>query len=379
MVCNNAQPKVPKAAFNNQRQYSVAQTKQALAQPLMWTFPEDPVQAVKPETSTFELKQPLPANTVGVRCGNNQVRVEVKRDLFAIGQLILPSDLTLGGCAAIGEDVEAQRLNFESDLQGCNSKLEMTEEFLTYSFKLIYQPSPIGSTPVIRTSQTVVDIECYYTRRNNLSSSALKPSWLSFADSKVAEENLYFSLRLMTDNWQLMRKSSHYFLGERIHVEAGVLPYLRVFVDHCVATLTPDRNTEPRYTFIENYGCLVDAVLTDSTSQFLPRSQDHMLQFYLEAFRFKPQNTSSGSNRKTGQDVDRIYITCHLKATAASSPSDAQHKACSFVDVWRAVDGDDEVCSCCDSSCTTRTARDVSIDTDVQWEADAVLGPIYIH
>ncbi|XP_010882551.1 zona pellucida sperm-binding protein 3-like isoform X2 [Esox lucius] len=311
-------PKVPKAAFNNQRQYSVAQTKQALAQPLMWTFPEDPVQAVKPETSTFELKQPLPANT-------------------------------------------------------------MTEEFLTYSFKLIYQPSPIGSTPVIRTSQTVVDIECYYTRRNNLSSSALKPSWLSFADSKVAEENLYFSLRLMTDNWQLMRKSSHYFLGERIHVEAGVLPYLRVFVDHCVATLTPDRNTEPRYTFIENYGCLVDAVLTDSTSQFLPRSQDHMLQFYLEAFRFKPQNTSSGSNRKTGQDVDRIYITCHLKATAASSPSDAQHKACSFVDVWRAVDGDDEVCSCCDSSCTTRTARDVSIDTDVQWEADAVLGPIYIH
>ncbi|KAJ7998154.1 hypothetical protein DPEC_G00219650 [Dallia pectoralis] len=372
----------PVGAFNNQRQSSDVQPEPVPTEPLTWTFPRDPVHAARPETATFEPKQPQPGDTVGVRCGDDRVRVEVKRDLFGIGQLIRPSDLTLGGCVAIGGDVEDQRLNFESDLQGCNSRLEITEDFLIYSFDLIYEPSPIGDTPVVRTSPSVVGIECLYTRRNEVSSDALKPVWLSYIDSKVAEEHVYFSLRLMSDDWQLVRQSSHYFLGERIHVEASVLPDhhapLRVFVDHCVATLAPDSMAVPRYVFIENYGCLVDAVLTDSTSQFLPRPGEHRLQFHLEAFRFKPQNTSSRS--EAGQEnIDQIYITCRLKANAASSRSDAQHKACSFVDAWKAVDGDDDVCGCCDSRCTPRTARGISVDTGVQWEADAVLGPLTIQ
>ncbi|XP_039546542.1 zona pellucida sperm-binding protein 3-like [Pimephales promelas] len=46
-----------------------------------------------------------------------------------------------------------------------------------------------------------------------------------------------------------------------------------------------------------------------------------------------------------------IYITCILKATIASAPSDAQHKSCSFANRWFAADGNDQVCGCCDSTC----------------------------
>ena len=47
----------------------------------------------------------------------------VKKDLLGIGKPVLPADVTLGGCPAIGEDPEAQVLVFESELHGCSSQL----------------------------------------------------------------------------------------------------------------------------------------------------------------------------------------------------------------------------------------------------------------
>lgn len=113
------------AVLQPRKQDSVFQSKQVFETPLTWTFPHDSVLEAKPEVKNFELKQPVPANTVGVKCGENLVQVEVKQDLFGNGQLIQPAHLTLGGCAAAGEDVEAQRLIFESELHGCGRKLEV--------------------------------------------------------------------------------------------------------------------------------------------------------------------------------------------------------------------------------------------------------------
>lgn len=67
----------------------------------------------------------------------------------------------------------------------------------------------------------------------------------------------------------------------------------------------------------------------------------------------------------------QIYMTCVLKATLASAPSDALHKSCSFANGyvhatyeyikgamsdfsycrWLAADGNHQVCACCDSTC----------------------------
>ncbi|XP_052440522.1 zona pellucida sperm-binding protein 3 [Carassius gibelio] len=126
----------------------------------------------------------------------------------------------------------------------------------------------------------------------------------------------------MTDDWSYERPSNSYFLGDVINVEASVKVYnhvpLRVFVDRCMATQVPDVNALPRYLFIENHGCLVDAKVTASSSRFVPRSQEDKIRFQLEAFMF--QGGSSPS----------IYMTCVLKATLASAPSDALHKSCSL-------------------------------------------------
>lgn len=59
-------------------------------------------------------------------------------------------------------------------------------------------------------------------------------------------------------DWQNERASSVYFLGDIINIEASVLQYhhtkLHVYFESCVATVTPDVNSVPRYTFIENHG-----------------------------------------------------------------------------------------------------------------------------
>uniref|UniRef100_A0A8C7HKC9 Zona pellucida sperm-binding protein 3 n=1 Tax=Oncorhynchus kisutch TaxID=8019 RepID=A0A8C7HKC9_ONCKI len=301
----------------------------------------------KPERKPTVLEWPpqLATNSVVTWC---LVRVNVKQDLLGIGRLIQPQRITLGGCAATEEDADAHVITFESELHGCGSELTVCHIYL-------------------KTSAAMVDIECHYLSKA-IVSNALKPTWIPNISNMVPEELLYFSLRFMTADWQFERPSNHYYLGDIINMEASVMPYhhvpLRVFVDRCVATLAPDVHIIPRYSFIEDHGCLVDAKLTGSSSQFLSRSQDDKIQFQLESFRFQPQN-----------DSQQLYITCHLKASAASSPIDAENKACSFTDGWKAAGGDDLVCGCCDFRCAVRKAGDLDSDSDLRWEGKATLGP----
>ncbi|XP_030265200.1 zona pellucida sperm-binding protein 3-like isoform X2 [Sparus aurata] len=321
----------------------------------------------------FEQRQPVPAVSVAARCGEGEVTVEVRQNFLGNGQLIRPSDLTLGGCAA--RDAADHILQFQTELQGCGSTLTMTEESLIYSFSLKYSPTPIGNTVILKTNPAEVVIECHYRRRHYVSSNAVRPTWKPFASNMLAEQQLHFSLRLMTDDWQEQRQSSVYFLSDVMHIEAAVaqghhVP-LRVYVDSCVATVTPDPDSRPRYPFIRNHGCLSDAKLTGAKSYFMQRSQEDKLNFQLKAFRFHQDHRNS------------LYITCRLTATRVSVPVNSQHKVCSFLteaNRWVASGGDNKVCNCCETSCSERRQkRGLAADADLQWEGTAALGPILLE
>nr|XP_033471561.1 zona pellucida sperm-binding protein 3-like [Epinephelus lanceolatus] len=332
---------------------------------------------VKPESKVlmlmFEQRVPVPADSVAARCGEEGVTVEVKQNFLGNGQLIHPSDLTLGGCAAL--DAARHILRFQTQLQGCGSTMTMTEDALIYTFTLMYSPTPIGSTVILKTNPAEVVIECHYRRRHYVSSSAVRPTWELFASNILAEQQLHFSLRLMTEDWQSRRTSSVYFLSDVMHIEAAVLQGhhvpLRVYVDSCVATESPDPDSQPRYPFINNHGCFSDAKLTGAKSYFMQRSREDKLHFQLKAFRFHHDHRNS------------IYITCHLRATRVSVPIDSQHKACSYLteaNRWVASGGDNKVCDCCETSCSEqRQRRSLGADADQQWEGTAALGPILLE
>ncbi|KAG1968991.1 zona pellucida glycoprotein 3e [Pimephales promelas] len=326
---------------------------------LTWSFPSLPEEPQQPDVP-FELPYPVPANSVAAQCGENSVYVEVMKDFFGTGHPLLSSGFTLGGCTATGEDSSAQVLIFESELHGCSGTSMVTEDELVYRFNIMYTPQEASyGVPIVRSSGAVVAIECHYPRTHNVSSDALMPTWIPYASTEFAEDVFVFSLKLMTDDWRFERPSNQYFLGDIINLEASVRLYshvpIRVFVDSCVATAVPDVASVPRYSFIENNGCLVDAKLTGSTSHFMPRTQGDKLRFQLEAFRF--QQADSGL----------VYITCILKVAAATSPSSEQ-KACSFsANGWVSADDSDQVCGCCDTTCSIRSGSDQLLAVSVWW------------
>uniref|UniRef100_A0A671M838 Zona pellucida sperm-binding protein 3 n=1 Tax=Sinocyclocheilus anshuiensis TaxID=1608454 RepID=A0A671M838_9TELE len=345
------------------------QLLQGPVKPLDWRFPIVP--EVQSELAVdFQLRQPVTPSSVAVQCGENWVLVEVKKDLFSNGQLIQPSGLSMGSCPVVGEDSAFRVLIFEYELQDCNSVLMMTEDELVYTFALTYTPEALAGTPITRTNGAVVGVQCHYQRFYNVNSNALRPAWVPFSSTEVGEEVLLFTLKLMMDDWSYQRPSNLYFLGDVINIEASGKVYnhvpLRVFVDRCVATQVPDVNAVPRYSFIENHGCLVDAKATASSSRFMPRTQEDKIRFQLEAFMF--QGGSSPS----------IYITCIVKATLASAPSDALHKSCSFSNGWLAADGNHQACGCCDSTCGPDGGNAAPFG-GIQWEGKASLGPVMVQ
>ncbi|XP_030634864.1 zona pellucida sperm-binding protein 3-like [Chanos chanos] len=270
-------------------------------------------------------------------------------DFLGIGKLIKPSDITLGGCAPTGQDDDSKVLLFETPLHGCGSALQMSENLLIYNFVLTHNPTPSGDEPIVKTNSATVHIECQYLRFHNVSSKALSPTRIPFVATKMSEERLAFSLKLMTDNWRFARPSNVYFFGDTLNIEASVLYNygpLRVFVDYCVASLVPEANEPPIYGVIENHGCLMDSKQTHSNSKFLARVQNDKLYFQLKSFRFAQQEQGP------------IFLTCMLRAIAVPAAVDAENKACSFSDNrWTSADGNDEVCSCCDTTCSLRKGR----------------------
>jgi len=105
-----------------------SQSKQLMEAPLVpltWRFPVVPEEPQQPDVP-FELRVPVAAESIAAQCGESFVHVEVKKDFFGTGQLVNPSFLTLGGCAAVGEDPTTQVLIFQYELQACGSSLTVS-------------------------------------------------------------------------------------------------------------------------------------------------------------------------------------------------------------------------------------------------------------
>ncbi|KAI4551724.1 hypothetical protein MJT46_017976 [Ovis ammon polii x Ovis aries] len=293
------------------------------------------------ETERFRPSKPP---TVMVECQEAQLVVTVDKDLFGTGKLIRPADLTLGpdNCEPLASTDTDGVVRFSVGLHECGNILQVTDDALVYSTFLLHSPRPAGNLSILRTNRVEVPIECHYPRHGNVSSWAIQPTWVPFRTTVFSEEKLVFSLRLMEENWSAEKMTPTFQLGDRAHLQAQVhtgshVP-LRLFVDHCVATLTPDWSTSPYHTIVDFHGCLVDG-LTDASSAFkAPRPKPEILQFTVDVFHF------------ANDSRNMIYITCHLKVTPVDRVPDQLNKACSFSkssNRWSPVEGPTDICRCC--------------------------------
>ncbi|XP_072420933.1 zona pellucida sperm-binding protein 3-like [Chiloscyllium punctatum] len=329
-----------------------------------------------------------PLQTVMVQCGEHNLLVRAQLDLFGTRHLIKAADLTLGtaGCQPTRIYPENQTVLFDYGLHECGSRLQMTEDFLVYTTHLTHVPNYPGSV-IVRTNGAVVPIECRYLRKDNVSSDPIKPTWIPFSSTRSGEGHLSFSLRLMNGDWLTERTSTVYSLGDLIHIEASVslanhLP-LKLYIDRCVATLSPDKDSTPRYSIIDYNGCLLDSKAEDSFSTFVsPRDgrEPDKFRFDLDAFRFY------------GDERSLMFITCHLRV-AAVDQGDSRSKACTFQklqNIWTPLEeSDSDICACCHvGNCGSpreilipfRGSRDLGpeAESEAGLEGEASLGPLII-
>ncbi|XP_075968558.1 zona pellucida sperm-binding protein 3-like isoform X2 [Anarhichas minor] len=294
------------------------------------------------ETNTPHFGDPVGGHEVKtfvLKCHEDSMEVVIKADLFDPGRPVEPTHLRLGPFSAVRDHCTARvsgngEYIIRAPLTECGSKVTFTQSAVLYNNLLLYSPPPASPGGMLRAEGAAVPVQCGYARRYTVS----KPTWSPPISIQSTHLDLDFHLRLMTNDWSSERKSSLYFLGDVVNMEASVdhhhLP-LRLYADSCVATLTPDVNSYPRYPFIDHHGCFTDSQLDGSSSRFLPRVQGEVLHIRLEPFLFHQDHRHT------------IYVTCYLEAEPSSNKHPVK-KACWFMrGRWRSVDGDDGVCGSC--------------------------------
>uniref|UniRef100_A0A3P9HBI4 Zona pellucida sperm-binding protein 3 n=1 Tax=Oryzias latipes TaxID=8090 RepID=A0A3P9HBI4_ORYLA len=319
------------------------------------------------KTASLTDSGPRASDSVRVECTEVSMIVYIQADFYRTGRLVSSGDLFLGGaehkqdrrCRAVVSGHNEYVI--EAGLQDCGSKLTITDDDVIYSNKLVFSPVSNHHT-ITRMTDAIVPVSCHYKRTHTVSSSNTEQAPMTFSQSaKFSTKNSAFSLKLMADDWLTEMLSSKFHLGDFLRFEAkytGPEPR-QLFVESCVATLTPDATSVPRYYFIENHGCFTDSK-AGSVASFLPRSRANLLQFQIDAFLFR------NDLRNT------IYITCNLKATQQMRTT-LTDKACNYVhSSWKSVDENDSVCWCCDNICYQSLPRE-DILCDI-----VTLGPLRI-
>ncbi|XP_074518509.1 zona pellucida sperm-binding protein 3-like [Halichoeres trimaculatus] len=281
-----------------------------------------------------------------LKCHEDSIEVVMKAHLLHPELPVEPDHISLGPAGAAAEHHCKAKVSGNGDyvirapLSDCGGHMMFTSGALLYDNLLVFSP-PLSHGDIVQAHGAAVPVQCEFRRRYTVSSKALKPTWSPQITTQYELLDLDLQLRLMTDDWSSERKSSVYILGETVNMEASVnhhhLP-LRLYVNSCVATLSSDVNSYPRYPFIDHQGCFTDSQLHGSSSRFLPRIKDEILHIQLQSFLF-PED-----HRRT------IYVSCKLDVEPISN-KDPKKKACSFINGrWRSVDGDDGVCEGCNSS-----------------------------
>ncbi|XP_038574038.1 zona pellucida sperm-binding protein 3-like isoform X2 [Micropterus salmoides] len=270
----------------------------------------------------------VPPQPVAVNCHPDSLEIVLQADMFDMGiqldgrHLRLGSDSVSDGSACGVVPSGEAEFTIWAHHMDCGTKLSSTKGKIIYSNVLVYSPEP-SSDGLLRLNGATIPVECHYDKRYAVDGISLHPTWVPFVKTASAEDQLVFNLRTMTE----------------VSAIIGNHMPLRVYVDHCVATATPDAEATLRYDFIKHHGCLFDGYLTNSSSHFLPRVEEHKLRFQVDAFRFY-QGPSN-----------QVYIACYVKAVPVVLTVSSQNRACSVIENrWRSADGNDQACRSCDIS-----------------------------
>ncbi|MBN3292016.1 ZP3 protein, partial [Polypterus senegalus] len=280
-----------------------------------------------------------PKSDVSLTCSLSNMVVRVKKSFFGFG--CTEADLVLGSnCKSNGKDEATGDLLFNYPLNACGGKRLMHEGCLTYENVLHSKPDMPG---VIHRKQPVnIALKCCYFRYYHVYKGAVHPTWSAPSGVQSLHHPSGMVLKLMDATFSKPSEAKEYHLGQEIHFQAVSYPNSTrqwLFLHSCYATPSPNPNSRPQYTVIDNYGCMVDSKQESCSSRFERPRMSNVVSFAVSAFQFN--------------DHKKVYFHCKM-FTKKSQDVTNTAKFCTYnkkLARWQELGGHDRVCECCDSVC----------------------------
>ncbi|KAG2463171.1 ZP3 protein, partial [Polypterus senegalus] len=124
-----------------------------------------------------------------------------------------------------------------------------------------------------------------------------KAQLICLAIAKVINEAIF----LIDATFSKPSEAKEYHLGQEIHFQAVSYPNSTrqwLFLHSCYATPSPNPNSRPQYTVIDNYGCMVDSKQESCSSRFERPRMSNVVSFAVSAFQFN--------------DHKKVYFHCKM-------------------------------------------------------------------
>ncbi|MED6285123.1 hypothetical protein CHARACLAT_026114 [Characodon lateralis] len=190
---------------------------------------------------------------------------------------------------------------------------------------------------------------------------------------RVLQPNSSFTISPLDASGNKIVGQKMYNLGDPMHFEASGndrtnYEEKRMYITKCFVTASQDPYSHPRYTVINNQGCMIDSK-TSVQSKFLNGGSKMVQKFSVGAFVFQ-QIAPTISEQQ-------FYLHCEMNV-GPSTPTPSL-KACNYdraIGRWKELYGKDCVCKCCESTCLSAELEEApnNIISSYSWKVDFKAG-----
>ncbi|XP_057699980.1 zona pellucida sperm-binding protein 3 isoform X1 [Corythoichthys intestinalis] len=290
---------------------------------------------------------------VGVLCHIDRMYVKVSKELFSTRDAF--KDLKLGNCPVNEATSEHYYLLYllKSD---CGFERESTEDYLFISIVLHYKPT----TPVMREMPFDVTLQCKYPRHFHSFNPGISIQLRRGTVYKPLRSKHAYIITPQDASGKEIGGDQTFVLGQPMYFEVkqtNTSTDQRLYINKCFMTASEDPYSEPKYTVIDNQGCMIDSKVTRH-SAFI-KGPLNIQKFSVSAFVFKDTAFSSSP---------QLYLHCEFSMGDPTPTSSL--KACNyhrFTKKWKELYGHDSVCACCESSCLPPSKASGNIVSSPSW------------
>ncbi|XP_072240047.1 zona pellucida sperm-binding protein 3 [Leuresthes tenuis] len=288
-----------------------------------------------------------------IQCHFDRIYVRIRKEVFK--SQVAYKYLKLGTCPVTYGNKDHYFL-MHSLKKDCGFKVESFPDYLSIGTTVHYKPS----SPVLRDMPFDVPLECRYPRLFYSFKVGYHPKLQGGTIYKALQPKSSFIISPQDASGNIIDPSKTYNLGHSVYFEASGPDKTtgsedqRMYIKKCFVAASQDLNLQPRYTVIDNQGCMIDNKIT-LQSKFLAGDSKMVQKFSVGTFIFNDSASTTSPKQ--------LYMHCEM-SMGPLTPTQSS-KACNYDHVtkkWKELYGTDNVCACCESTCSSEKPKAASED-----------------